>query len=127
MLWVGSIRDAETRMKINLSPPSHVEPVQVAVRGEVEGVYRGSRDELDISALRLATNGSEMTASGSLAASSSMHFTLTSHNVKEWTPFLEAAYGASPLPFAVHGWVNWTGTATGHVSAPGDHGDSGSL
>jgi translocation and assembly module TamB len=118
MLWVGSIRDAETRMKINLSPPSHVEPVQVAVRGEVEGVYRGSRDELDISALRLATNGSEMTASGSLAASSSMHFTLTSHNVKEWTPFLEAAYGASPLPFAVHGWVNWTGTATGHVSAP---------
>ena len=118
MLWVGSIRDAETRIKIDVSPASRIEPMQVAVRGEVEGVYRGSRDEFEIRSLHLATSGSEMTASGSLAASSSMHFTLASHNVKEWTPFLEAVYGAAPLPFAIHGWVNWTGTATGRVSDP---------
>ncbi|MFZ0477880.1 MAG: translocation/assembly module TamB domain-containing protein [Terriglobales bacterium] len=118
MLWVGSIRDAETRMKMGLSPPSRVEPSQVAVHGEFQGVYRGSRDEIEIGTLHLSASGSEITASGNLAASSSMHFAVTSHNVKDWTPILEAAYGASPLPFTVHGWANLTGTATGRVSAP---------
>ncbi|MGA9529511.1 MAG: translocation/assembly module TamB domain-containing protein [Terriglobales bacterium] len=118
LLWVGSIRDAETQMKTSVTPPAHIEPGEVAIHGEVQGIYRGSRDELEIGALHLATNGSDITASGSLAASSSMHLTLTSHNVKEWTPLLEAANGSAPLPFTVHGWASFTGSATGRVSAP---------
>ena len=117
MLWVGSIRDAETRLKIALSPPQHQEFTEIPLHGPVEGVYRGSRDELEVNTLHLTSNASEITASGTLSATSSMHLTLTSHNVKEWTPLIEAVYGSSRLPFAVHGWATLTGNATGRVSA----------
>ena len=117
LLWVGSIRDAETRVKLALSPPQHQEPAEIPLHGPVEAVYRGSRDELDVSTLHLATNASEITASGSLSATSSMRFTLTSHNVKEWTPLIEAVYGSPRLLFTVHGWASLTGNATGRVSA----------
>lgn len=117
LLWVGSIRDAETRLKIGLSAPQRQAPTEIPLHGPVEGVYRGSRDELEVNTLHLATDASDITASGSLSATSSMRFTLTSHNVKEWTPLIEAVYGSSPLPFAVHGWASLTGNATGRVSA----------
>ncbi|MFZ1916051.1 MAG: translocation/assembly module TamB domain-containing protein [Terriglobales bacterium] len=117
MLWVGSIRDAETRLKLALSPPQHLDPNGIPLLGPVEGLYRGSRDELEVNTFHLATNASEITASGTLSATSSMRFTLTSHNVKEWTPLIEAAYGSSRLPFVVHGWVGLTGSAAGRLSA----------
>jgi translocation and assembly module TamB len=117
MLWVGAVRDAETRLKLVLSPPQHQEPNETPLRGPVDGVYRGSRDELEVNTLHLASSASDVTASGSLSATSSMRLTVTSHNVKEWTPLIEAAYGSSRLPFVVHGWATLTGNATGRVSA----------
>ncbi len=117
LLWVGSVRDAETRLKLALSPPQRQEPNEIPLHGPVEGVYRGSRDELEVNTLHLATNASDITASGSLSATSSMRVTLTSHNVKEWTPLIAAAYGSSRLPFVVHGWASLTGSGTGRVSA----------
>jgi len=117
LLWVGSVRDAETRLNLSLAPPPQTLPSQVPLRGQVEGVYRGSHDELDLSALHLATNASDITAAGSLSAASSLHFTATSHNVREWAPLLEALYGSPNLPFVVHGWASLTGTASGRVSA----------
>ena len=117
LLWVGSIRDAETRLKLNLAPPPHPGPGEIPLQGQVDGVYRGSRDELELSALKLTSNGSEIVASGSLAATSSLHFSLTSHNVREWTPLLETVYGSSKLPFVVHGWASLAGNASGRVSA----------
>jgi translocation and assembly module TamB len=121
ILWVGSIRDAETRLKLGIVPPLKEVPGEIPVLGQIDGVYRGSRDELEVSQLHLTTPGSEITATGNLAATSSLRFSFTSHNVKEWTPLLEAAYGSpngSPnLPWAVHGWASFTGNATGKLSA----------
>src|SRR5208282_5424177 len=122
MLWVGSIRDAETRMKLGIVPASKTSPSEIPVRGQIDGVYRASRDELEISALHLTTPGSELTATGNLAGTSALRLSFTSHNLREWTPLLEAAYassnyGSSKLPFAVHGWANFTGTASGKLSA----------
>ncbi len=117
LLWVGSIRDAETRLKLDLAPPSRPAPNEIAVRGQIDGVYRGSRDELDLSALHVTTPGSEIEASGSLSATSALRFSLTTHNAKEWTPILQAAYGPSQLPVAVHGWASINGNARGRLSA----------
>jgi len=122
MLWVGSMRDAETRLKLGIVPPLKSLPGEIPVLGQIDGVYRGSRDELEMSQLHLTTPGSELTATGNLAATSALRFSFTSHNLKEWTPLLEAAYKsahpASPnLPFAIHGWANFTGTASGKLSA----------
>ena len=120
MLWVGSIRDAETRLNLAIAPPLKPPPAGIPVRGQIDGIYRGSRDELEMSQFHLTTPSSEITASGNLAATSSLRFAFTSHNLKEWTPLLEAAYrsssGSSNLPFTVHGWASLTGNASGRLS-----------
>ena len=64
MLWVGSIRDAETRVKLDVSPPQHSQAAEIPVHGQIEGIYRGSRDELEFSAASSDNAGSEITAAG---------------------------------------------------------------
>jgi len=124
MLWVGSIRDAETRVSLGIAPPLKLAPSEIPVQGQMDGIYRGSRDELEVSQLHLTTPGSEITASGKLAAdassssSSSLRFSFTSHNLREWAPLVEAAYGSRDLPFAVHGWAGLAGNASGKLTAP---------
>ncbi len=117
VLWVGSIRDAETRLDLGIVPPLKPAPSEIPVRGKVEGIYRGSRDEAEVTQLHLTTPGSEIIAAGDLASSSSLRFSLTSHNLREWAPLLEAAYGSRDLPFSVHGWASLTGNASGKLSA----------
>jgi len=126
MLWVGSFHDAETRLKIGIVPPPKPVPGGIPVLGQIAVVYRGSRDELGVSELHLTTPGSEISAAGDLATSSSLRFSLTSHNLKEWTPLLEAVYGSAyrsesesgseALPFTVHGWASYNGIANGRLS-----------
>ncbi len=116
-LWVGSIRDAETRLNLAVAPPPKLSPSEIPMQGKIDGVYRGSRDELELTELHLATAGSEISAAGALAATSSMRFSFTSHNLREWMPLLEGAYGARNVPFVVHGWANFTGNASGKLSA----------
>jgi translocation and assembly module TamB len=122
MLWVGSIREAETRVSLGIASPLKPAPSEIPVHGQMDGIYRGSRDELEVSQLHLTTPGSEITASGNLAAdsssSSSLRFSFTSHNLREWAPLVEAAYGSRDLPFAVHGWASLTGNASGKLTAP---------
>jgi translocation and assembly module TamB len=119
MLWVGSIRDAETRVNLAIVPPLKPTPNEIPVHGQIDGSYRGSRDELQVTQLHLTTPASEITATGDLAANSasSLRFSFTSHNLKQWTPLLEAAYGSRNLPFTVHGWASLTGNASGKLSA----------
>jgi translocation and assembly module TamB len=116
VLWVGTIRDAETRLGLGIVPAVRPAPGEIPVLGQIFGVYRGSRDELEISELHLATPSSEISASGNLAATSSLRFSVTSHNLKEWTPLLDAAYGSPNLPFTVHGWASLSGNASGKLS-----------
>jgi len=117
MLWVGSIRDAETRLSLGVAPSPKPMPGEIPVRGQINGVYRGSRDELDVTQLHLTTPGSEITAAGNPAANSALRFSFTSHNLREWAPLLEGVYGSPYLPFAVHGWASLTGNASGKLSA----------
>ncbi len=87
------------------------------MNGRIEGTYRSARDELELSAFRLATPASEMQASGNLSADSALRFSVTTHNVREWMPLLEAVYGSPQLPFAVHGFATLSGNASGRLSA----------
>jgi translocation and assembly module TamB len=116
MLWVGSIRDAETHLKLVIAPRSNPLPGEIPVRGNMEGLYLASSDELKVTQLHLTTPGSEITAAGDLAMTSSLRFSLTSHNLREWTPLLEAVYGSRELPVTVHGWASLAGNASGKLS-----------
>ncbi len=127
MLWVGSIRDAETRLNLAIAPPLSPLlsplPGEIPVRGTIDGIYRGSREELEVSELHLTTPGSEITATGNLSATTALRFSLTSHSLREWTPLLEAAYGFRGLPFTVHGWAALSGNASGKLSEPSVNGN----
>jgi translocation and assembly module TamB len=116
MAWVGSIREAETRLNLEVAPPLKPAPNEIPVHGQINGIYRGARDELELSQFHLTTPGSEISASGNLSATSALRFSFTSHNLKEWRPLMEAAYGSSELPFAVHGWASFTGNASGRLA-----------
>jgi translocation and assembly module TamB len=118
MAWVGSIREAETRLNLEVAPPLKPAANEIPVHGQIDGIYRGARDELEVSQFHLTTPGSEITASGNLSATSALRFSFTSHNLKEWRPLMEAAYGSSEqeLPFAVHGWASFTGNASGRLA-----------
>ena len=139
MQWKGSFDEAEVHLKLGVVPPQKSVPGEIPVLGQIDAVYRGARDELEMSEFHLTTPGSEVTATGTLAAnlspsaaassssSSSLRFSITSHNLKEWTPLLEAAYasssagrpnqGSPALPVAVHGWAKLAGNASGRLSA----------
>ena len=116
-VWVGSIRDADVRLKLGIVPSQKLAAGETPVTGQIDGVYRGSRDELELTQFHLSTPGSEITATGNLAAASSLRFAFTTHNLKEWSPLLEAAYRSQQLPFAVHGWASFNGNASGKLSA----------
>jgi translocation and assembly module TamB len=117
LAWADSIRDAEARIKFDISAPAHPSPGEVPVNGRIDGVYRGARDELELTAFHLTTVGSELQASGNLSANSALRFSLATHNVREWTPLLEAAYGSPQLPFTIHGFATFSGNASGRLSA----------
>ncbi|SPE43620.1 conserved hypothetical protein [Candidatus Sulfotelmatobacter sp. SbA7] len=118
MTWVGTIREAETRLNLAVAPPLKPAPNEIPVHGQIDGIYRGARDELELSQFHLTTPASEITASGNLSATSALRFSFTSHNLKEWRPLMEAAYGSSEqeLPFAVHGWASFSGNASGRLA-----------
>ena len=117
MLWVGSIRDAESKLNLIIAPPGRTAPGELAARGEIRGVYRGSRDELSLDQFRLLTPASEVSGQGELSSTSQLRISFASHNLNEWQPLLHAAWGPEPLPFAVHGPVSFSGSASGRLSA----------
>lgn len=117
LAWIGTIRDADTKARLDLSAPARRGANEVPLTGRIEGTYYGARDELELTALHLNTPSSEIQASGSLSSSSALHFSLNTHNVHEWTALLEAGYGSPLLPFSVHGFATLSGNATGRLSA----------
>lgn len=117
MAWFGTIRDAETRANLSIAPPQQPEPGQLPVRGQIAGVYRGAGDTLQLDQFRINTPASEIEGSGSISAASALNFSFSSHDVREWQPLIQAAYGAGEVPFSVRGWAKFEGTAGGRVSA----------
>jgi translocation and assembly module TamB len=117
MLWVGSIQDAETKLSLIITPPSRSSAGELAVKGEIRGIYRGSRDELSLEQFHMITSASEITAQGELSSTSQLRLSISSRNLNEWQALLHAAWGPEELPFAVHGPVNFNGSASGRLSA----------
>jgi hypothetical protein len=116
MFWVGSIHDAETAINLAIAPPPQPQPGQLAVRGQVNAIYRASRDELQVDQFHLNTPSSEVNASGRLSSTSALKVSATSHDLKEWRPLLESSYESGKVPFTVHGWATFDGLLTGRLS-----------
>lgn len=117
VLWYGSILDAETKFNVGILPPLKSGANENPVRGQIDVTYRRSSDELEVRQFHVITAGSELNASGALTPDSSLRFTFTGHNLKDWSPLLQAAYGIHELPFTLHGFTTFNGNASGKLSA----------
>jgi translocation and assembly module TamB len=117
IIWTGAIRDADTRLNLSLTTPSKTAANEIPLHGQVDLIYKGAHDDLEVTQLHAVTPASELDAAGSLSANPSLHFTVTSHNVKEVTPLLQAAFMSQNLPFVIHGWATLSGIASGKLSA----------
>ena len=116
--WKGSPRDAEIAFIFDLNPPLRSAPGELPVTASIQGTYRGSREELELSRLNASTPASRVQASGTLSASSALRLSITTTNLDELRPIIAAMHGPADLPFSVHGSASFNGVVSGTVSNP---------
>jgi translocation and assembly module TamB len=116
--WKGSPKDAEIAFALDVTPPASPAPGQLPMTGRMQGRYRFASDALELSQFSLSTPASRIQAQGTLAASSSLHMSVSTTNLEEWRPLVTALGGPTNVPFRVDGTATFNGVAGGSFSSP---------
>ncbi len=116
--WKGSPHNADIAFLFDLNPPTRTAGGELPITARVQGTYRGSADELELSRMLVTTPASRVQASGTLSASSSLRFSVSTSDLDEWRPIIAALHGPANLPFDVKGNATFSGTVTGSPSSP---------
>ncbi len=116
--WKGSPKDSEVTFALDVTPPERPAAAQLPMTARIQGRYRAGKDELELSQFALSTPASRIQATGTLAASSSLHFSISTSNLEEWRPLVAALGGPTNIPFRVEGNATFNGVAGGSVSSP---------
>lgn len=117
-LWKGSPQNAEIAFGFDVSPPTQAGAGELPVRAQFQGKYRAASDSLELAKFNLATPSSKIDASGLLATSSTLHFSVSTSNLEEWRPLVAALGGPTNLPFRVNGNAAFNAVAAGTFSSP---------
>jgi translocation and assembly module TamB len=117
-VWKGSYQDAEIGFALEVTPPAHPAAGELPVAATIQGKYRLGSDSLELARFNLSTPASKIHASGTLAASSTLHFSVSTSNLEEWRPLVTALGGPANLPFRVGGNAIFNGVAGGTFSDP---------
>ena len=116
--WKGSYQSAEVGFTFDVSPPARLAAGELPLTAHLQGKYRMGADSLEIAQFTLSTPASKIQASGTLAASSTMHVSVSTSNLEEWRPLVTALGGPANLPFRIDGNATFNGVAGGTLSAP---------
>jgi translocation and assembly module TamB len=116
--WKGSYTDAEVGFAFEVNPPARPAAGELPVTAHIQGKYHAGSDSLELAQFNLTTPASKIQASGTLAASSTIHFSVSTSNLDEWRPLVTALGGPSNLPFRVDGNAVFNGVAGGTYSSP---------
>lgn len=116
--WKGTPQNAEVSFGFDVAPPAHALPRELPLTARFQGKYRGATDSLELSQFNLTTPESKLQAEGTLASSSTLHFSISTSNLEEWRPLVAALGGPTDLPFRVDGNATFNGTAAGTFSSP---------
>jgi len=116
--WKGSLKEAEIGFAVDVSPLLHPAKGELPVTAHTQGKYRGASDSLELGEFNLSTPASRLQASGILAASSTLHLSVSTSNLGEWRPLVMALGGPADLPFRVGGNATFSGVAQGTFSEP---------
>jgi translocation and assembly module TamB len=114
IFWIGVPRDAETRFAVKVTPPDRLTGPDIPLTLNARGVYRGSRDELEIHDVSMATPATRVTAEGTLSSTASVKFSVSTTDLRELEPLL-AGPNSKPLPIALKGRATFSGNASGRV------------
>jgi translocation and assembly module TamB len=114
IFWIGAPRDAETRFTLKVTPPDRPAGPDIPLTLNARGVYRGSRDELEVHDASIATPATRATAEGTLSSTASVKFLALTSDLRELEPLL-AGPNSKPLPIALHGRATFSGNASGRV------------
>ena len=113
--WKEGVRNSEVRFLSDVSPPSSVSPTQMPVSAHATGIYRLGPGELQLNELHAATRATQVQASGTLSRTARMNFSVTTSNLADWQPVLDAV-GYSHIPITLRGPATFTGSANGRLS-----------
>lgn len=116
--WRGLPSSAEMAFVFDLAPPVRPAAGELPLTGHMQGRYRAATDELELAQFNLATPASHVQASGNLAASSSLRFSISTFNLEEWRPLVTALGGPTDLPFRIDGNATFNGVASGTFTSP---------
>ena len=116
--WKGTPGNAEIGFSFDVNPPASAATRELPVTARLQGRYRAADDSLELAQFHLTTPASKIDASGTLAATSALRFSVSTSNLEEWRPLVTALGGPTDLPFRVEGNATFNGTAGGTFSAP---------
>ncbi len=116
--WRGSAKAADVGFAVDVNPPPQPAAGELPLTAHIQGKYRGSSDSLELGQFNLSTPASRVQASGILAATSTLHISVSTSNVGEWRPLVTALGGPANLPFRVAGNAAFNGVAEGTFSEP---------
>src|SRR6202163_689920 len=116
--WKGSPKDTEVVFAVDVNPTAHPSAGDLPVTAHSKGKYRAGSDSLELGEFNLSTPGSRVQASGILAATSTLHISVSTSKLEEWRPLVKALGGPANLPFRVDGKATFNGVAEGTFSAP---------
>jgi translocation and assembly module TamB len=116
--WKGSPKDVEVAFVLDVSPPAKTAAGELPLTAHGAGKYHGASDALEITQFNLSTPASRVQAEGTLSASSSLRFSVSTTNLEEWRPLVAVLGGPAKLPFRVDGTAAFNGVAGGTFSAP---------
>ncbi len=116
--WKGSVKEAEVAFAVDVNPPLIPAKGELPVTAHIQGKYRAGSDSLELAQFNLSTPASRVQASGILAATSTLHLSVSTSNLEEWRPLVTALGGPTNLPFRVDGGATFSGVAAGTFSAP---------
>ena len=116
--WRGSARESEVGFAMDVNPPPHIPKGELPVTAHIQGKYRAGNDSLELAQFDLSTPASRVRASGILAATSTLHVSISTSNLEEWRPLVMAMGGPANLPFRADGGAMFNGVAEGTFSSP---------
>jgi len=116
--WRGSTKNTEVTFALDVSPPPRSTPGELPITSRMAGKYAAASDALELTQFSVTTPASRIQAGGTLSASSTLHFSVSTSNLEEWRPLVSALGGPTDVPFRVNGNATFNGFVEGRFSSP---------
>ncbi|MGA8153198.1 MAG: translocation/assembly module TamB domain-containing protein [Terriglobales bacterium] len=115
--WRGAPRNAESEITLDVTSPKQLSPGQLPVEAHVHATYRNAAAELEVSEFDASTRATHVHASGTMSTHAALKVAVTTNDLHEWEPVLQALGYQEQVPVTIRGHATFNGIATGKLSA----------